>query len=312
MAEPIKWKSKVLLAKIESVYGTDPTPTGLANAILATNVTLQPMEGEDVSRELERPYLGAQETIPAGLRSVLSFSTELAGSGTAGDVPAWGALARACAMAETIDVGVSVAYSPISAAMESAAIYFWIGDTKHVLLGCRGTTEIMLDAQGIPHLQWTITGLWTQPAESAAATPDLSTFIEPLIATKANTPTFSVNAVALVLRSYKFTLGNDVQPRLLVGREQIIIPDRSSQLVCNVEAVPLSTLNPFALANARTRVAVSLVHGTVAGNIATVACPTAQVKRMTGYEQNQNILEWPLPFALLPDAGNDEFSITLT
>lgn len=312
MVEAIKWKSKVLLAKIEGTYGTDPTPTGAADAILATNVTLQPMEGEDVSRELERPYLGAQEMIPAGLHSVLTFSTELAGSGTAGDVPAWGVLARACALAETIDAGVSVTYSPISAAMESAAIYFWIGATKHVLLGARGTAEVSLDAQGIPHIQWTVTGLWTQPAESAALTPDLSNFLEPLIATKANTPTFTVNAVALVLRSYKLTLGNDVQKRLLIGREEILIPDRAEQLVCNVEAVPLTTLNPFALAQARTRVPVSIVHGTAAGNIITIAAPTCQVKRMTGYEQNQNILEWPLPLAPLPDEGNDQFTITLT
>ncbi|MBI1201493.1 MAG: hypothetical protein GC182_03175 [Rhodopseudomonas sp.] len=312
MPEAIKWKSKVLLVKIESAYGTDPTPTGAADAILATNVTLQPMEGEDVSRELERPYLGGQEMIPAGLRSVLTFSTELAGSGTAGEAPGWGVLARACALAETIEDAVSVTYSPISLAMESAAVYFWIGATKHVLLGARGTAEITLDAQGIPRIAWTITGLWTLPAESAAATPDLTSFLEPLIATKANTPAFTVNAVSLVLRSYKLTLGNDVQPRLLVGREEIIIPDRAEQLVCNVEAVPLTTLNPFALAQARTRVAVSIVHGTAAGNIVTIAAPTCQVKRMTGYEQNQNILEWPLPLAPLPDEGNDQFSIVLT
>lgn len=312
MAEPLKWKSKVLLAKIEGTYGTDPTPTGAANAILATNITFQPMEGEDVSRELERPFLGAQEMIPAGLRATITFSTELAGSGVAGTAPAWGVLARACAMAEVITALTSVAYSPVSAAMESATIYFWIENTKHVLLGARGTGELSIDAQGIPRIQWTLTGLWTQPAEGAAATPTLTGFIAPKLATKANTPTFNVNGVALVLRSYKLTIGNDVQPRLLIGAEHIIIVDRNPQLVCNVEAVLLSTFNPFALAQARTLVAVNIVHGTVAGSIATIAAPTAQIKRMTGYEQNQNILEWPLAMAPLPSVGNDEFSITLT
>lgn len=312
MPEPIKWESKVLLAKIEATYGTDPVPTGPLNAILATNVSLQPMEGEDVSRELERPYLGAQETIAAALRSVLTFSTELAGSGTAGTVPGWGVLARACAMAETIVALTSVTYSPISTAMESAVFYFWIGGTKHVLLGARGTAELTVDAQGIPRIQWTFTGLWVQPTEAAAATPSLGAYPAPLIASKANTPTFTVNAVSLVLRSYKLTLGNDVQPRLLIGREQIMIVEKAEQLVCNVEAVPLTTLNPFALANARTMVAASLVHGTAAGNIATVSTPRCQVKRMTGYEQNQKILEWPLALTPLPNAGNDQFSIALT
>jgi len=312
MPEPLKWKSKVLLAKPEVTYGTDPTPTGLANAILATNVTLQPMDGEDVSRDLERPYLGAQEMIPAALRSVLTFSTELAGSGTAGDPPGWGVLARGCAMAETISAGASVTYSPITAAMESIAIWFWIENTKHVLLGARGTAEITLDAQGIPRIQWTFTGLWTQPVESVAVAPTLTGFKEPLIGSTANTPTFTVNGVSLVLRGYKFTLGNDVQHRLLIGREVIVIVDKAEQLVCNVEAVPLTTFNPFALATSRTQVAVNLVHGTAAGNIATIAMPTCQVKRLTGYEQNQNILEWPLALTPLPSAGNDQFSIALT
>ena len=83
-------------------------------------------------------------------------------------------------------------------------------------------------------------------------------------------------------------------------------------LACTVEAVPLTTFNPFALANAQTQIAANIVHGTVAGNIATIAMPTAQVLRPAGYENQQNILEWPLRLTPLPSAGNDQFSITLT
>ena len=64
---PIYWRTKILLAKIESAYATDPTPSGAANAILATDIRLTPMDGADVSRELETPWLGAQGTIPAEL-----------------------------------------------------------------------------------------------------------------------------------------------------------------------------------------------------------------------------------------------------
>ena len=306
------WKQKVLLAKIEGTYGTDPTLTGAANAILATNVSLQPMEGEDVSRNLEQPYLGAQEMIPAALRTVLKFSTELAGSGTAGVAPAWGPLARACALAEVTVEETSVTYSPVSGAHESVYFKLWIDGVLHAIKGARGTAELGLDAQGIPVINWTFTGLWLPPSDTSNAVPTLTGFQEPLLVTSANTPTFTVNSVALVMRSFKLDLGNDVQPRLLVGREQILITDRAEKLTAQVEAVPLATLNPFALANSRTRVAVSLVHGTAAGNIATVSIPTAQVGRMTGYENNQNILEWPLNFTPLPNAGNDQFSISLT
>jgi hypothetical protein len=312
MAAALRWKTKVLLAKIEATYGTDPTLTGAANAILATDVSLQPMEGEDLSRGLELPYLGAQEMIPSALRSVLTFSTELAGSGTAGTAPGWGVLARAGGLSEVIVATTSVTYAPVSIAMESAYIKLWIDGTLHALKGCRGTGVLGLDAQGIPKITWTMTGLWLPPTATAAAAPTLTAFQEPLIATNINTPTFTVNSVPLVLRSYKLDLGNTIEPRLLIGKEEILISDRAETLSAQVEAVVLGTLNPFALAQARTRVPTSLVHGTVAGNIVTVATPTAQVKRMTGYENNQNILEWPLAFAPLPNAGNDQFSIALT
>ncbi len=312
MPEAIKWRSKVLLAKIESSYGTDPSPTGGANAILATNVTLSPMEGEDVSRDLEFPYLGAQGSIPAGLRYVLSFSTELVGSGSAGVAPAWGPLARGCGLAETIEADTSVAYTPISDAMESLTFHFWIGATKHVLKGARGTAEVQVNAQAIPRIRWTFTGLWAAPAEASPATPTLTGFKKPVVASKANTPLFTVNGVSLVLRNFTLNLGCDVQPRLLIGREEIKIVDRAEEITAQVEAVPLSTLDPFALAQAQTQIAVALTHGTAAGYIAAISAPTCQVKRPAGYENSQDVLEWPLRLTPLPSSGNDQFSITLT
>jgi len=308
---PIKWRSKIILAKIEAVYGTDSAPAA-GNGILARNVSFEPMAGEDVSRELERPYLGAQPEIPTGLRAVLAFETELQGSGAAGTPPAWGVLARGAALSEVIAAGVSVTYAPVSDAMESVSIYFWTGDTRHVLLGCRGTGIVTLNAQGIPVVRWTFTGLWAAPSEQARVNPNLAGFIAPAVATKANTPTFTVDGVALVLRSFTFDFGNQVEPRLLIGREEILIVDKAEAISAQVEAVALTTFHPLALAQAQTQVPVSLVHGTAAGRIVTLSAPAAQLKRLSGYENNQDILEWPLRLAPLPDAGNDQFSITLT
>jgi hypothetical protein len=312
MTEPIRWPEKVLLFKIEGAYAVDPTPTGAANAILATNVELRPMEGQDLSRNLERPYLGAQPTLPTGLHVVLTFSTELAASGTAGVAPKWGPIARAIGMAQVIVADTSVAYNPISSNMESAYVYLWIGSTLHKMKGSRGGGTIGIDAQGIPVIRWTVMGLFVDPTESAAATPNFTGFQEPLIASSENTPTFTINGVALVLRSYSFDFGNQVEPRLLIGREQIRIRDRSERLNCTVEAVPLTTINPYALAKAKARVPVSIVHGTVAGNIVTIATPLAQVQRLPNLQNNQDVLEWPLALVPQPNAGNDQFTITLT
>ena len=183
MPAPMKWRTKILLAKIETTYGTDAAPTAALNAILATNVVYTPMEGSDVSRDLEQPYLGAQGTIPAELQAKLAFDVELSPSGTAGTAPAWGPLLRACAMAQTISAAVSVTYNPITDSHESLTVYFWIDTTRYVMLGARGNAKLMISAQGIPYIKYEFTSLYVQPAETARVIPVLTAFQKPQLAT---------------------------------------------------------------------------------------------------------------------------------
>ena len=56
-------RRRTILAKIETTYGTDPTPTGVANAILVRNLNITPQNSEIVSRDLIRPYLGNSEQL---------------------------------------------------------------------------------------------------------------------------------------------------------------------------------------------------------------------------------------------------------
>ncbi|WP_315742838.1 MULTISPECIES: phage tail tube protein [unclassified Bradyrhizobium] len=309
---PIYWRKQVLLAKIEATYGTDPALTGALNAILAKNVSIQPMDGSDVSRDLVTPNFGNQPSFTAEEHVTITFDTELAGSGTAGTAPAWGPLLRACGCAEVIVATTSVTYTPITDNIESAYFKFWMGGTLHAIKGARGSAKLTANAQGIPIISWTFMGLWVAPSEVSAAVPTLTAFKKPVIVNKTNTPTFTVNSVPLVMRNFTFDMANQVEPRMLVGSESVLITDHREQIDFTCEAVPVSTLDPYALAKAATTVPVSLVHGTVAGNIATLSVLTAQFKRPTGYQQNQGIAEWPLSMTALPNAGNDQFSLALT
>lgn len=314
MADPINWKSKTLLIKPEgATYGVDPVPTGAANAILATDVQLQPMEGEDVSRNLELPWMAAQSTKKVALRAVLTFTVELAGSGTAGTPPAWGAIIRACGAAQVVTANTSVEYTPVSVGHESVGIHFYIGPSRHILLGARGTAVVSVNANGIPVIRFTMTGLFVLPADQASPVVDLLNFKEPEVATARNTPAFSIGAVPFVLRSYELNLGNDVQPRMLIGAERVVIVDKAETMQVTVEAVPYATYNPFAIALNNTRQAVTLQHGIIAGRKVTVTTPQAEQDRPGGLQNNQNVLEWQLGFKPLPSgAGNDQWKISLT
>lgn len=307
---PLYWKSKTLLAKLETAYGTDSAPTAAANAVMALNVSFAPMEGQDVTRNLEMPAMGALPSIPVGVYSTLTFEVELVGSGTLGTAPAFGPLLRMCAVAEVVTAGTKVEYSPITDGQESGSIYFAIDTIKHVMLGCKGTAVTTTNAQGIPVIRFTMTGLFTTPANAAKVTPVFTAWKTPSVATKANTPTFTIGGTAFILRNFAFDLGCDVQTRMLIGSEAVLIVDKTEKLSAQVEAVPLTTYNPFSIAQNQTTQAIQLIHGTVAGSRVQLDFPKAQQARLNGYAIEQNILEWPLDFMPLANSGNDQWKLS--
>ena len=308
----INWESKIILVKPETTYGVDPAPTGTVNAMLLTNVELRPMEGQDVARNLERPFMGAQEEIPTGIHVVLSGSFELVGSGALGVAPGWGPLLRLCGVAETITPTTKVEYTPVSDNHESGGVHFWIGPTRHIILGARATGVMTLNAQGIPIVRVTITGLFTTPADQTRPAVDLSAFQRPQVANKVNTPLFTIAGTGFAMRGFTFDLACQVEPRLLVGREEIIIVDRNETISMTVEAVPMATYNPYSAANTGTPVAIALTHGTAAGKRVKLTAGQAVQKRLAGFENSQKVTEWPLVFSPVPtSAGNDQWKITL-
>lgn len=314
----IRWKSKIILVKPETTYGVNPVPTGAANAILLTDVSLQPMEGQEVSRNLELPYLGSQEQLPVGLYAVLSGSSELVGSGTTGVAPGWGILMRMCGVAQVVTADVTpndgmVEYLPVSDNHESGTVKFWIGPNCYVILGARATFEIMIGALGIPSIKWTITGLFTVPDVVTRPAVDLSAFQAPQIASSATTPEFTLDGTTYILREYKLTEGNDVQQRILIGQEQILITDRNETMSATIEAVSMATYNPVAKATAPApRQHAIIRHGNIVGKRVKIDHPKAVQRRFGGPSQNQNIEEWALTFSTLPTAGDDQWKITLT
>lgn len=309
----IYFNEKILLLGMETVYGTAPV-LAAADAILATKIRIMPMEGQDLSRDLERPHMGAQATIPVDLHAKMSFTVEILPSGTAGTAPVIGKLLRALGCAETIVAATSVTYNPVSRNHESVAVHLWIGDTRFALIGARGTGTLRVNASGIPVLEVELTGLWTEPSQAVRIEPDLDDQLEAdvLAATTANTPVFTLNAVGLVMRSLSLTLGNQVEPRFLIGADRVMITGRQELVETTVEAVPLGTLNPFALALARTKVPIALTHGTAAGKTVSLSVPAAQVQRLQSIEEQQGIAEWPLRLVPQPVVRNDQWTLAFT
>lgn len=313
---PYFWKTKILLAKTENNYGVDPSPLA-ASGMLAKDVTLVPMAGGEVVRDLETGFMGNQGSLPSELMMDLSYKVELVGSGVKGTVPEWGRLLKALGCSETIVASTSVTYGPLSpgnATLESIAHYLWIGDTLYKLLGGRGNGQLSYSAQGIPYLDVKFTCLFAVPAEATRVIPNNNTFLTPELVTSGKT-TLSINSVAVKFRDAKLDLNNSVVGRFLggTGGDTIEIIDRMERFSAKVEATAVATLNPFALAQAATRFPVVLTHGTADGRRTTLTMPTTQMNRMTALENDNGIKAWPLemsPIATL--AGNNQWSLAVT
>ena len=88
-------RKRVLLAKLETTYGTDSSPTS-TNAILCSDLNLSPIAGNDVDRNFIKAWYGSSGKLRVESFGKLTFKTELAGSGTAGTAPQWNELIRSC------------------------------------------------------------------------------------------------------------------------------------------------------------------------------------------------------------------------
>lgn len=96
------FNKKLLLYKIESSYGVDPTPTASANAILTRDCAIQTLQGQPVNLTYDRPTFGNFKAMTVGPYTVLSFKCDLQSSGTAGTLPAYDALLRSCGFKSTL------------------------------------------------------------------------------------------------------------------------------------------------------------------------------------------------------------------
>jgi hypothetical protein len=303
------WRKKVLLAKQETTYGTDPTPDG-SNAILAHDIRLTPLAGDQVERTHDRPFFGARPQILTNTHVGLSFGVEIAGAGAAGDVPAYGALLRAAGLAETIDAGVDVQYDPVSDALESAALYLNMDGVLHPMLGYRANLSLTIRPSQLPVFAFEGRGLFVEPTDTAAVTPDYSGFEIPDEVSDANTD-FSYGGSTLVLEELTLNFNNQVPGIFRVGEERIGLTDRGLSFSMLVRADTLATFDPYDLATSRTQSALQLVQGTVAGNIVQIDAPRCEIGRPE-YAESQGDVMYRIPGRCLPsDSGNDEIKITV-
>jgi hypothetical protein len=310
---PLLSRKRLILAKAETVYGTDPTPTGASNAILVRNLEITPLQAETVTRDLIRPYLGNSDQLLAQTRVEVTFEVELAGSGTAGTAPAYGPVLKACGLSETVVATTSVTYAPVSSSFDSCTIHFHNDGIRHKVTGCRGTFSLSAEVGAIPFISFTMTGIYNAPTDETLPAPTYANQVAPLIFKNGNTSSFSIFSYSGCLQSLSFDFANEIVYRELVGcTKEVLITNRGPNGTCVIEAPSIATKDFFTIANGSSTGSISFLHGTTAGNRVTFTMAQSDIGSPT-YSDQDGIQMLNLPYLAIPtSAGNDELSLAYT
>lgn len=313
------FRNAAILAKVESTYGTDSGPTGAANAMLVSNMSISHAY-DNVDRELIRPYFGGSEQLAGHRRVEIGFDVELAGSGAAGTAPAWGVLLKGCAMAETVTAGARVEYLPVTASQDSLTLYYHVDGVLHKALGCRGTVDMKMEAGGRPLLSVKFTGLDGGSTAAANPTPTLTAWKAPVVITDPNAGdillgcAYNTGALsggtAFPSRGLSLTLGNDVKHTALLGGESVNVTGRQATGKVALELTAAQEATARADVAANTLTSLGFQFGTTAGYKVLVHAPAVQ-RINPAYEDVDGVALVAFDLRLLPSAasGNDELRI---
>ena len=305
-------RRKLLLAKIESTYNTDPTPAASTDAVLCEGLTWSSAGLKMPERPSVRPSLGALKQIYAGRLLQVSFSCEVKGSGAAGTAPEIGQLLRACGLGETIVASTSVTYAPVSTSLESATLYVYEDGKQIKITGCRGNVAFTCEAGNKIMANFTMTGHEAAQTDVSLASPTFdSTSPEPFIG-----GTFTVDSFAAKISTFTFDLANQVAMPTDVsaadGYGEITIVSRD----VNGSIDPLDELvaDEAFLANFKSGAAMALATGAIgatAGNILSISMPAISY-RDASMSDRDGLAALELPFGAAESTTDDEVSLAFT
>lgn len=309
---------RIVLAKRESSYGVDPTPSLAANAIQVTGLRRN-YSGEIFERNLQKATMSQDAPILGKRLMEIAFSMFLKGSGTPGTAARIGDLLRACALSETLVGGSSYAYSPTSETQDSVTLYIYdvnvAGNNfkKQVITGCRGNAVLTLD-NGVPaKLDFSFRGLYAVPTDvSDPGSPTYESTLPPIVESAGA----SYNSVStLVIQQLMLDFANGLVEQDDInsagGLKGFAITSRKPNGRITPEAVLVATTDWYSDWINSTQRAITAQVGSTNGNKIAISIPKAVVENIAEEDRN-GILAESIPFRCALNSGDDEFSITFS
>lgn len=314
MSNPRREKSVVLLIKLEAIYGVDAMPTAAVNAVEATDVSFTVIEREQVENDYYLPYNGHQGVRWGAKWQKITFSVDLVGSGTAGTPPAFGALLKACSMAEVIVAAAKVTYQRATDMASPSVVAYFIRDgKKYVGVGGRGTWKISAAASRRAKIVFEFTLLvGGLPSDIAPPVPVLTAWRRSVVFSSATVPVFTLGGTSVKAETFEIDFGNKVSKGPKINWNEVEIEDGQSTGTLVVESGSVADA-PWdaAAADDSARLPVVVQIGAEAGSIVTFRASAAQVGELSETFVRGRVHDsLPLMFTAPSDGGDLELEFT--
>ena len=312
----MNFNNKILLAKIQATTNVDPTPTG-SDVVVAEDLNWNYYEGDTITRNRDKPYLGADEEITASPYVSFDFSIELSQANAAGTVPAYDTLLQICGMASVNAPGVDTTYTPISTGFKEAAFYF-VDDQEQEQksLNCKGSFGFEITAKQLPRFKFaSFNGTYATPTAVGAAYVVSTTAWEDAVpASKDNTSALTIDGYQGCVESITFDMNNTVVYKDKPGCKSTNITDRDPGGTIVVKAPTLADKNFFTMMESHinvTKYPVVITHGDGTRPSLTINLPLVQFTGISRTDVDGEVF-YTLPYkAIASDAGNDEIEIII-
>lgn len=305
--------NKLLLFKKEVTYGVDAAPTLVANAVLTRNFTSNPLANDRIQRNLDRPVRGRTKDATSNARTTFGYEIELAGAGAAGTAPGWMEHLEACGMLApvlTANTSAVQRFALVGTALSSATAWYYRGSLLQKAVGARGTFSLDFTAGAYPFAKFDMTALLGAVpfSDLAPAAPTLDRWKEPVEVNTDNTAVL-IGGYAVPLRSLSIDCNADIAVRNLVNGRYVNRGNHAATGRAVFELPSIAARDYFGDLRNNAEIALSVVHGTVPGNIVQLDATRLQVTGIDLGEQN-NVLEATMTFGLNVGATNDDLILT--
>ncbi len=313
-------RKQLILAKLESTYGTDASPSPTTDAFEVINPEIR-FPNKLVEREIFKQTLSKEGAVVASLSAEITFSVELKSNGSShnGTAPRVGALLQACNMAESITAESSpgagdgyVDYTPHSDTVnaKSLTIYYYIDGELYKIVGAVGSWKINGQVGSFPTIDFTFKGKLLSAADSPMPS---SVSFEATKPVPFQNVQFTLDGNnSFVCSQLTVDINNTISERPDIqepdGVKGFFISDRSPNGYIDPERVLRATYDLFGKFKAGTEGSMSAVIGTTPGNIVEITAPAVQYTEFS-YGDRDGILTTPVNLRFNGQTGDDEIKL---